>query len=379
MISSPLRALCLGTAGIIAGLLLGSALAQLPLLKPSPTGPVVIVPDQDRPLRSVAFHYRPAFHQQSIETISDFLSGLSSDVHVHVVVERLAHFEELHTHLKNTDSSFPASLTPVVTGFSITPWAKDRFGTMENQHRQPILAIPPLGSTAAGARANDAKVPAALTRAIDGATLHTLPFHFEGGDLLADANYVYLAANCLARNQPYNTTGRESLLASMSKALGKPIIVLGPSSSHVPDHHIGMYLTPLGNNTVAVGDPDLGKRLYLQLPENQRTIDLELHDAPYQPFRNVIKELSFHNLRIIHIPLLLTTTPRVYATYNNAILEQRHGSKRIFMPVYDIPQLDTMAATIFEQEGWKVTPVRVSKIFSHTGSLRCLIGIISRG
>ena len=34
--------------------------------------------------------------------------------------------------------------------------------------------------------------------------------------------------------------------------------MIGDRPEDVPNHHIGMYLTPLGNGRLAVADPDLG-------------------------------------------------------------------------------------------------------------------------
>jgi hypothetical protein len=76
--------------------------------------------------------------------------------------------------------------------------------------------------------------------------------------------------------------------------------------------------------------------------------------------------------------MLLTQTPRVYITYNNAIIETRQGRKRIYMPTYQLPALDDLAARIFGEAGLEVIPVDVSRVYKHTGSLRCLVGIVER-
>ena len=50
----------------------------------------------------------------------------------------------------------------------------------------------------------------------------------------------------------------------------------------------------------------------------------------------------------------------------------------VYMPVYGIPALDAAARAVFEGQGWSVLPVDVKDVYRHTGSLRCLVGIIER-
>ena len=124
-------------------------------------------------------------------------------------------------------------------------------------------------------------------------------------------------------------------------------------------------------------DPDLGYELYNK-EKPTAAVSVETDKRKYKPFRNVIRIMQEKGFTVIRMPMVLTESPRVYLTYNNAILETRDGEKRIYMPVYDIPDLDKAATAIFEAQGWKVFPVRVSKVYGYTGSLRCLVGIISR-
>jgi hypothetical protein len=57
---------------------------------------------------------------------------------------------------------------------------------------------------------------------------------------------------------------------------------------------------------------------------------------------------------------------------------ERNGVRRIFMPTYGVPGIDQRAAQIFAEQNIEVIPVRVGKLFKHTGSLRCLVGVIRR-
>jgi hypothetical protein len=260
----------------------------------------------------------------------------------------------------------------VVTGFPITPWAKDRFGTFRRGD-QPVLALPPDRSRVGGARGNDGRVPEILCRELEGLTCESLPFRFEGGDLLSDADRVYLPANLPGRNPHLD---EDELLASMEQIFGRDSARIGQRPSEIPDHHIGMVVTPLGDGIVAVADPDLGREL--AETTDVSPVEIERDDARYEPFRAVATILEDQGLTVVRVPMLLTTTPRVFVTYNNALLETRSDGRHIFMPVYELPQLDAAAAQVFEEQGLSVHPIRVADVYEHTGSLRCLVGVIAR-
>jgi hypothetical protein len=224
------------------------------------------------------------------------------------------------------------------------------------------------------AAVGDKQVPALL--ASGGVELRSLPFRFDGGDLICSRERIFMAATCLARNQPYDAAGREELLRTMSQTFGKPITLLGDDPEEVPPHHIGMYLTPLGARTVMVGDPDLGLRLYRESGGDVSTLPTE--DAVLDPFRNVIRLLEKEGFKVMRLPLVVTGKPQVYMTYNNGIAEVRGGEKIFYMPTYGVPALDDAAAACYARCGFNVKRVRVESLYQHTGSLRCLVGIVRR-
>ncbi|MDP6847698.1 MAG: agmatine deiminase family protein [Kiritimatiellia bacterium] len=339
---------------------------------------VVLLSDVHGAIQEVCVHYTPAFHSESVETLDDFFSELGTGTMVRVVVETRSDFDFLIEDLRRKGFSPPGNLSPVVTGMPITPWAKDRFGSMFSP-RGPVLAVPPLRSMREGPRANDEKVPRILAAHLPGVEFRSLPFFFDGGDLLADEDNIFVAANFIARNQPSNASDRSRLLSLIESEFKKTPIVIGNRISEIPDHHIGMFLTPLGNNAVAVGDPDLGLRLWENTPDTAAEVNISHNEERLVRFRNVARILEEKGFRVIRIPLLLTKQPQVYVSYNNAIVEYARGTKRIFMPTYGIPSLDKFASDSFESEGWRVIPVRVDKVYRHTGSLRCLVGILKRG
>ncbi len=364
----------LGFAGVASGLVLTALVSWLPGERT--LAQVALVNDVDGALAEIDIQYHPAFHEQSVETIADLLAALPQATVVHIVVEEQAAFDSLREDLQRRGADHPG-LHPVVTGFPVTPWAKDRFGTLEADGA-PVIATPPDRPAAGTIRGNDGLVPEVLCREIDGVRCQPLPFAFEGGDLLSDGDRVYVASTMVARSQPTSAADREALLEQMAATFGKPVLPVGVDPGDVPDHHIGMFLTPLGDGVVAVADPDMGRQLYEALPAGEQTVEVETAEAPYEPFRYVLQAMEDADLEVVRIPMLLTTSPRVYITYNNAIVETRSGQRRIYMPTYGIEELDALATAAFTDQGLDVQPVRVGNLYENTGSLRCLVGIVRR-
>jgi len=361
--------------GIVGGLALAISLSAL-ARRQRPLPDAQLISDAHGAIAEICIQYRKDFNPDAIETISDLFSGLAEDVDIRVVVENTSEFEFLKAELARFGVPRLDRLTAVITGFPITPWARDRFGAMTAGGRT-VIAVPPARSNMPGPRGNDERVPEILAASLSNATCLSLPFMFEGGDLLADENNAFIAANCLARNSPYDVDDRCGLLRKIEGALHKRVVLIGKTPEDVPDHHICMYLTPFGDKCVAVADPMLGLELH-QKGSGKDTVDVETDKSKYEPFRNVILCMEQNGFKVVHVPFLLTSTPRVYVSYNNVMLERRDGEKRVYMPVYGIPELDLAAGKVFEGQGWHVIPVRVAKLYRHTGSLRCQVGIIKR-
>ena len=336
-----------------------------------------IVSDTHGELAEICVHYDRDFHDESIETLADLFGSLGPDTVVRVVVSEREEFDALVRDLTALGVDGIRRLDPVVTGYPITPWAKDRFGTFARRGR-PVVAVPPTRARVPGPRGNDERVPDLLCDELPGLHCESLPFFFEGGDLLADERHVFVTSTLLGRNQPLDPQRRIELLASIGSVAGREVVTLGHEPDDLPDHHVGMYVTPLGDGVVAVADPDLGARIVQAAPVTEGTPGISSDCAAIDKFHRVARELESQGFDVVRIPLLLTATPRVYVSYNNALLERGPSGRRIFMPVYGIPSLDDAATQLFEQQGWQVVPVRVAKLYQHTGSLRCQVGVLAR-
>lgn len=369
-----MRRIMAGLAGVTGGLLTAAVLSSGLSTLSGPSSPVM-VSDVHGALSDICIQYRSDFSDASLETLASFLSALSGSVRVRVIVAERKEFDELLRGLAGRGVVPRCRLLAVETGFAITPWAKDRFVSLRSGEG-PVLGVPRACGVGAGPRGNDERVPRRLAADPD-LSCRALPFMFDGGDLISDGQTVFVAATALARNPPLDVDDRPGLIATVAAGLGLPVLVLGDSADAVPDHHIGMYLTPLGDGRVAVADPDWGMALYRggPLPGG---VQAERDDRVFARFKTVAAELTAAGYELVRIPLLLTDRPRVWVTYNNAVLEERDGRRQIFMPVYGIPELDAAAKAAFEHAGWDVVEIPVGRLYTYTGSLRCLVGVIGR-
>ena len=363
--------------GAVAGLAVVVAVADSEALVEPFVGDAEIVSDAHGALTEISVHYRQDFHEQSHETLEDLIVALPPEVTIRVVVARQDEFDYLVQHLASEEVPDTERLVPLVTGFEISPWAKDRYGTLQRRGR-PVVAVPPHRAAVPGARGNDERVPDLMCGALEHVRCLALPFYFEGGDLISDERHVFVAATLLERNPPLTDLRRKDLLEQIGDELGRDAVPIGGIGGDVPDHHIGMYLTPLGDGRVAVASPELGERLYRSLPREEQTVELLDDPAAVGRFTRVAGDLRAQGFTVVEVPMLLTATPRVYVSYNNALLERRAGERVVYMPVYGIEGLDEAAAEVFRGQGWRVEPVRVDDVYAHTGSLRCLVGVVSR-
>jgi len=337
----------------------------------------VIVGDTHGVLAEICVHYDRDFHDQSIETIADLVGALGSRTVVRVVVAERWEFDALVGDLDALGVGGLDRLDPVVTGFPITPWAKDRFGTFSRAGRA-VIAVPPARAAVPGPRGNDERVPDLLCDELSAVRCEALPFFFEGGDLLADERHVFVTSTLLGRNPPLSDARRDELLQAIGEATGRTVVPIGREPGDVPDHHVGMYLTPLGDGVVAVADPELGARIAREAETRDDPPAITDDPAEIDKFHRVARDLESRGFEVLRVPLLLTTAPRVYVSYNNALLEQDAAGRRIYMPAYGLQRLDAAATQVFQQQGWQVVPVRVAQLYRHTGSLRCLVGVLSR-
>ena len=229
------------------------------------------------------------------------------------------------------------------------------------------------------ARHNDYQAPFALAReAGEGTRVQVAPLIFDGGDLIASEHHVFATALLLQRNEGGALGEREVLGRWLARHTGQRPVLIGETADQVPEHHVGMFLTPLGGRRVLVGDPDLGLSLLPRGAALPRAV--ERRPGELERFRRVARELRAQGFTVIPAPLVPLRESLTYVTYNNAILERRaDGRLHAYVPQFGIETLDAAGRAAYAGEGVVVHPIDVRRVFQHNGTVRCLVNVLRRG
>ena len=272
---------------------------------------------------------------------------------------------------------------------TITSWIHDRLLVLDppTGGGPPTLVAPPAAHQGSAARVGDWRVPWDLRAAALPVPprVVTARFQFDGGDLIADGQRVYVTPRLLARNADASRS-REALLAEIARTVGRRVTVVGDDAHPVPDHHVGMFVTPLGEGRVLVADPDLALSVLRRagasrdLTVGGAPLPLDLSEARLETFRNLARSLRAQGLQVIPLPALPSPDPYVLISYGNAMLEHRRdGRLHVLMPTYGVPALDAAATAIYRAAGAVVHPIAVQDVFRMGGSVGCLVAPLRRG
>jgi len=322
-------------------------------------------------LRRIAIHYVPAMDARAMPVWHQLFRVLPSDVEVVVAVSREQDFDRFVERLRAAKIDHLSRFRAVVVDRPLTTWSRDRMAALEGPDGGAVLAPPRVG-TASGARAGDWEAPFAIARDVYDARPQISELVFEGGDLAASKTHVFADANLIGRNLGRGDATRGRLETSLSRTFDQDIVWLGDSQGEVPEHHIMMYMVPLGGRTVLVGDARLGRPLASGLDIEP---DFELHAAR---FDRAAKLLADRGFEVIRMPVVVLRGAGSYVTYTNALFDRDAAGPIVYLPTYDRPALDRAAIGLYESLGYRVIPIDVSTIYQLNGSLGCLVNVMAR-
>ena len=159
--------------------------------------------------------------------------------------------------------------------------------------------------------------------------------------------------------------------------LGREVVLL----DEAPDHHAGMYMMAVGDNTVLVGDPRLAQEL-LSKSEAEAlplTGGVDFSAATFAKFDAVAEQVRKAGYRVVRVPVAPGADGRTFITSLNSILDQRAGKRIVYMPVFDqADKLNRAAAAVWNDIGYEVRKVNCTSAYRHFGSLRCLVNVLTR-
>jgi hypothetical protein len=330
----------------------------------------LVAEDPSAPLKTIAIHYAPNADRVALGVWKQLFAVLPASVDVEVEVGQAEDFARLVRELDGTPNL--GRLHPVVVGAPITTWSRDRYAALDDGS---ILAPP---RVEAADRAGDARSPAAISRARYHQEPRVAGFAFEGGDLAATPHFLFADANLAARNAARGDVDRASIERELRHRFSQELIWLGDARGEVPEHHIMMYMMPLDDTTVAVGDVRAGVALLAHEPAGDA---LELDDVEVQAtrFDRAAELLAQHGFHVVRVPALVLDGGGSFVTYTNALFDRRGATRIVYLPTYALPALDHAAEQFYAQQGFEVHPIDVSSIYQLNGSLGCLVNVLARG
>jgi hypothetical protein len=364
-------------AGLVATLLVLSGLAAHGDGGPRVAPTRLVAEDASAPLARVAIHYAPAADEVALGVWLELFAALPARVIVDVEVAEAAHFERFVARLRAAGVDDLDRFRQVVVGVPITTWARDRYASLVDEDgRGSILAPPFLGASFAG-RTGDARSPFAISQALHGSAPRVARYAFEGGDFAATPRWLFVDANLAERNRARGRADRASLTRELERDFGQELVWLGDAVGEVPRHHIMMYMVPLDDRTVAVGDQRAA--LARLSPEAREELELdpdsELHARRFDRAAELLAARGFH---IVRFPALVMRGSRSYVTYTNALFDRDGDRRVVYLPTYALPELDDEAARLYASLGYDVRRIDVSPIYRLNGSLGCLVNVLAR-
>jgi hypothetical protein len=375
------------TVGVVLGLAAGLGILALtggPGQKFAPSGP--ILSECDGRLRELVIHFEPAAGDIVATVYRDFLGALEADVTVHVVCPDLAAYDALQAML----GKVRCRLVPIVTRHPITTWSRDRWITLTpvSPTEPTTLWIPrgEAGEEVWPARAGDERVGHDLAVALAPAvSARRSGLYFDGGDFLADGKNVFVVPRVLQRNIQHTVRSRSEFLAALNGALQRPVILL----DEAPDHHAGMFLASVGNATMLVGDPQLGRKWvpeealagrrggtnsFMNLPGGP-----DFTPATQHHFDAVAAQCAAAGYKVVRIPIVPGCDGRTYLTYQNVLLETSDHSRIVYLPFYrGAEALNAAARQVWADLGFEIRPVDCTSVYPHFGCLHCLVNVLKR-
>lgn len=321
-------------------------------------------------LQRIAIHYVPAMDGRAMPVWHELFAVLPADVDVEVAVEKPPDYDRFLAGLGRAHVAHLERFHAVVVNRPLTTWSRDRMASLESSSGGAVLS-PPRVAVASGARAGDWEAPFALSQAVYHAKPLVSELVFEGGDLAASHRYVFADANLIGRNLGRGDATRAHLEGSLARTFAQDIVWLGDAQGEVPEHHIMMYMVPLDDRRVLVGDVRLGRGAVAQADA-----DVALHAAR---FDRVAALLAARGFEVTRIPVVVLPGAGSYVTYTNALFDRDAAGPVVYLPTYDEPILDGDATRIYQSLGFRVVPIDVSTIYQLNGSLGCLVNVMARG
>ena len=168
--------------------------------------------------------------------------------------------------------------------------------------------------------------------------------------------------------------------------LGKPVTIMGRDDLKTPMHeepatdHMDMGMTPIDDKTFLLGDPTMTRELLRGTKHDYAAFFNRDHAWDFDAYQRTLEQKGYRVVRVPHHEPAKLGDP--YISYNNCLMErfEKDGQqvRRVFLPMYGLPELDERAKEIWNGEGFEVIPMPLDKLSSNWGALRCISNWLDR-
>jgi len=363
---------------IIIGVLVGLGVAGVAMVWPKPDplelpAPVAI-PDCDGTLDAIVLQYNVDAGEISGPVYRELITAMPQDVTIYVVCTRPSSFGHLLFHTELPEEC----ATPLFFNHEMSTWSRDRWIALKDD-QGTVTILAPRGEQGAEIwpqRAGDAKIARELGLIIEDLQVQTSTLYFDGGDIVVDDQRAYVTPAVATRNIQKTVETREQLLETLESELGRPVVLLETA----PPHHAGMFMMPIGDNRVMVGDPKIAAAMMgVEEFETLLPDGADFRIETLEQFDAVAAQVEASGAQVIRVPVVSSPDGRTYLAYLNVILDQHDDTRTVYLPVYEGAEpLNTMATQIWTDAGFTVVPIDCTSAYRHGGSLRCLVNVLDR-
>ncbi len=351
------------------------------------TDHVRVIPDTSGAIAEVMLHYLPDMEEELTPLYRDLFSGLPDDIRIQVVCPTEDAVEEFIHEWGPLATSGRRELRLVAVDREITLWSRDRRIARHHARsfRPALQFIPGDFADYEEDKRNEILMAPALTRA------NVMPrqmadlLHLEGGNIVSNNRHAFIGANVLLDNADLGL-GERRLARDLSRIVGLDPVLIRDQEGSVPFCHVDMYLTPLGDHTALVASPMSGLSLLFEDGVSDsctvvpKWVAAEMDDSSEtsQRFDSIASTITDLGYEVVRLPAIIDRSEQWMVTYNNVLIDRRHGCSTIYMPVYGIPVLDQAAEAIYCDLGFDVRTVDVSRIYNLGGAVRCIVNVTRR-
>jgi len=328
------------------------------------------------------------FWSVSLNYFQLILQELDSKAKVTIITDSQRYSERLSEMIKNEwNIRNPIRMLVIPESEEkLSPWGQDGYVVVKNKGRGITLVAP--------VSKRHSTVLKTLSETYPYMTSVISDMDFDGGNIVSNDRYVFTGYSLIEENNKLGLDEQE-IIQRLEKMFGKEVIVIGDKNHRAPFAHIDMYLTPIGERTLLLGDSKLAVYLLLKAdnssitdsPILKKQIELNLSEDIFEALERVKDKLESQGFQVIRVPYLgVTYSTQIlhgqwacFITYNNVLIEEKGNEKVVYLPIYGIESLDKKAIEIYESLGFKVKEVEVGLgITKFGGSIRCLSKIIER-